>query len=269
MSKILTSLHGKKIGLDHNGQLLVPGGIVSGNDGSQRQLGGPTVAAFWDDFHTFDTDDYDIREGTDSATSAVTAPGGVGADNGAIRITTGDAGTGYAADGIEVKGRGKAWTAARGGLVFECRFLMNTVADMYAFVGFTDNYGTVPVEQPLSSTSSANVITSDAANAVGFMYDTNMADANWWATGVATNTDAVHVDTGIVPVDATYQVFRVEISAAQNAKFFIDGVQVAEVAEAVGNGTEALCPIIAVGKNTGASSVLTYLDYLHVAQNRF
>ena len=95
MSQILTSIHGKKLGLDHEQKLVIPNGARLGAHGKQINLAGPDDVVLFDDFtRGFNTSVWQAVEGTDSATSAAAIlSGGIG---GVLRLTTGDAGTGYA-----------------------------------------------------------------------------------------------------------------------------------------------------------------------------
>ena len=124
MSKILTSLHGKLIGLDDRARLVVPGGVVAGDHGNQMSYNSPTNVVLFDDFvgAAVDTTKWTFTEGTDSATSAAAyLAGGTG---GILRMTTGDAGTGLAAD-TEQLTSALQWKAANGGLVFQVRLALS------------------------------------------------------------------------------------------------------------------------------------------------
>src|SRR3546814_7836829 len=96
MAEILTSLHGRLVGLGHNRELIVPGGFVAGAHGLQLSMPNPNKVGLFDDFlgDTLDSR-WNFAEGTDAATSAAALTTGAG---GILLLTTGDAGTGYAAD---------------------------------------------------------------------------------------------------------------------------------------------------------------------------
>jgi len=272
MTKILTSLHGRKIGLGPEGTtgglkggspLIATGGFVAGDHGNQIHLPSPSVISMFDDF-TGDViaDQWNLVEGTDSATSdAAILSGGIG---GVLRMTTGDAGTGLAADLVQIT-QTLQWQAANGGLVFQTRVKLSAITVCYVFLGFTD---LTTLEAPIESADSANTLTSNASDAVGFMFDTRMDDDNWWLVGVKANTDATHQDAGFAPVAADYETFRIEVDASGNAVFFRNGAQVGTaMSGALTAGTD-LTPTLAVSKTATAASMTMDVDYVHVAMGR-
>lgn len=263
MSEIQTSLHGRLLGLDTQGRLVAPAGIVSGSHGSQIAAPSPSRVSFFDDFlGDVITDQWNLVEGTDSATSdAAILAGGIG---GVLRITTGDAGTGLAADMPQLT-QALQWQASNGDLVFEARIKLSAITTCYAFLGFTD---VVTLEAPIISAASADTFTTNATDAVGFMFDTRMTTDNWWLTGVANDVDATMQNSGFAPVADTYEVLRVEVNASGAATFFRNGKQVGStMAGAVTPGAD-LTPTIAVGKTSVAASMTADLDYVHVSMAR-
>jgi len=259
---ILTSLHGRTAGITHRGDMLSKGFVASANEGNQIQYGGPRTVSWFDDFlGDVIADQYSVVEGTDSATSnAAILAGGIG---GVLRITSGDAGTGLAADLIEVV-QALQWQASNGGLSAQTRIKLGRITDAYVFFGFTD---VVTLEAPIISAASADTFTSNASDAVGFMFDTRMATDNWWATGVAADVDATHVNTGIAPVADDYTTLRLDVDSAGKAKFYINGVQVAQLSGAVTAATD-LTPVIALGNTSGTTALTMDVDYLHFAMDR-
>jgi hypothetical protein len=243
--------------------LVSDGGFEFGSIGKSRRFGGPKTVEFFDDFvGDVIADQWNVVEGTDSATSdAAILAGGIG---GVLRVTTGDAGTGLAADMIQLT-QALQWQASNGGLRCEARFKLSAITTCYVFFGFTD---LVTLEAPVISASSANTITTNASDAVGFMFDTNMSTDNWWLVGVANNTDATAQNMGSAPVADTYAVFAIEIDAAGVATFFYNGVAVGtKMTGAVTPGTD-LTPTLAVGKLSVAASMTLDLDYFHVSMDR-
>jgi hypothetical protein len=263
MSRILTSLHGRLLGLDSDGRLVCPGGFRSGENGSQIDLPSVRTISFFDDFLGDVIDAlWNLVEGTDSATSdAAILAGGIG---GVLRITTGDAGTGLAADMPQLT-QALQWQASNGGLTFEARIKLSAITTCYAFLGFTD---LVTLEAPIISAASADTLTSNATDAVGFMFDTRMATDTWWLVGVATDVDATHQNTGFAPVADTYETFRIEVTAAGVATFFRNGLQVGTAMTGALTAAADLTPTIAVGKTSVAASMTADLDYVHVSMLR-
>ena len=263
MSRILTSIHGRRLGLNHAGQLQSVNGFVSGEHGSQILLPSPSTVSFFDDFlGDLVQDEWGFVEGTDSATSeAAILAGGIG---GVLRLTTGDAGTGYAAD-AEQMNMALQWQASNGGLFLEARLKLSAITTCYAFIGFTD---TLSLEAPIVSASSANTLTTNATDAVGFMFDTNMTADTWWLTGVAGDTDATAQNTGYAPVADTYAKFRIEISSAGAATFFYNGVLVGTTMAGAVTAATDLTPVIAVSKLSVTASMTMDIDYVALGMNR-
>lgn len=272
MSKILTSLHGREIGLDENRKLLNLKGFTSGEGGNQFDLQSPITHVLFDDFtgDTLDTNRWLALEGTDSATSdAAILSGGIG---GVVRLTTGDAGTGEAADMEQLNCGALQWQASNGGLTMQARLKLSAITTCYAFVGFTDLASTL--EAPIVSAASANTLTSNASDAVGFMFDTRMTDDKWWLVGVAGDTDSTHQNTTFAPVAAEYETFRIELDKADagattsRARFYRNGNQVGTVMTGALTSATDLTPTICVSKTSVAASMTMDLDYVHVSMNR-
>lgn len=272
MARILTSLHGRKAGLSAEGSngaqkgkglLISEGGFAAGNHGNQFLLNSPSTVAVTDDFIGDAVNvQWNVVEGTDSATSADSVlAGGIG---GVLRLTTGDAGTGLAADMIQVT-QALQWQAANGDLCFQTRVKLSAITVCYVFLGFTD---LVTLEAPIESAGSANTLTSNATDAVGFMFDTRMTDDNWWLVGVANNTDATHQDTGVAPVADDYETFRIEVNASGAATFFRNGLQVGTAMTGAVTAATDLTPTIAVSKTATAASMTLDVDYIHVSMSR-
>jgi len=263
MGRILTSLHGKLLGLDDQARLIAPKGILSGNHGSQIAHAAPTTVAWFEDFlGDVVPDQINFVEGTDSATSdfAVLASG-----NGGIgRFTTGDAGTGLAADMPQIT-QFLNWKAANGNLCFEARFKMSRITNAYAFLGFTDNGS---LEAPITSAASADTITTNATDAVGFMFDTRMTTVKWWLVGVANDVDATKQNSTFAPVADTYETFRIELTTGGIATFYRNGVQVGVSMSGAVTASVALTPTVAVGNTSGTTAFTADLDYIHASMTR-
>lgn len=260
-SKIRTSVHGRLLGINHNDETQSKG-FVSGDEGNQIAHPSPSKVVLFDDF-TGDiiADQYSLLEGTDNVTTdAAILAGGIG---GVLRITSGDAGTGLAADLAEVV-QALQWQASNGGLSIQVRAKLSAIMTAYAFIGFTDLAATL--EAPVISAGAANTLTTNATDAVGFMFDTNMSTDNWWAVGVAADVDATAINVGHAPVADTYAVFRIDVDAAGKATFYYNGAQVGTMAGALTAATD-LTPVLAVGSFAAATRLLD-VDYLHVAMNR-
>lgn len=264
MSNILTSLHGRQVGLDSDRKLVCPEGFRSGNHGNQIDMPGPRRVVLMDDFvGDVIADQWDLQEGTDSATGAAAIlAGGIG---GVLRVTTGDAGTGLAAD-MEQLTTGLQWQASNGGLTFQTRLKLSAITTCYVFVGFTDLAASL--EAPIESAASADTLTTNATDAVGFMFDTRMSTDKWWLVGVANDIDATAQNTDYAPVADDYETLRIELTSGGAATFFRNGVQVGtRMTGAVTAGTD-LTPTINVSKTSVAASMTADIDYVYVAMDR-
>lgn len=184
------------------------------------------------------------------------------AEGGAIRITTGNADGTTAADGSQVVGAIPC-QADSGGLFMEARVkCVTNVATMSLYVGFTDATG---LEEPF--TNAADVITSTATDACGFLYDTDATTDTWWCVAVDTDVD----DTGnaaiaSLPVADTYQTLRIEVSPDGNTiLFFVDGALVdTRNAGGVSPSTNLYPTVIACATTTTSKSVdIDYIKYGH------
>lgn len=263
MANILTSLHGKLLGLDALGRLIAPKGLVSGDNGSQFAHHSPSTVAYLEDFlGDVVPDQINLVKGTDtSPTDAAILAGGIG---GVMRIVTGDSAGTIAADMAQVTSA-LQWQASNGNLVFQTRFKFNSaITTRYAFLGFTD---VVTFEAPIISAGSADTITTTASDAVGFLFDTRMATDNWWLVGVAADVDATLQNSGFAPVADTYATFRIEVTALGVAVFFYNGRQVGTAMAGALTPATDLTPTLNVG-TLSAASITADVDYLHVSMAR-
>ncbi len=269
MVQRLTELHGRLGGFSGNTggssgrALVVPGGFIAGDHGSQVVYPSPGRIALFDDFIGDAVDaKWNVVEGTDSATSADSIlAGGIG---GILRLTTGDAGTGLAADQIQVT-QALQWQASNGGLRCEARFKLSQITECWVFFGFTD---LVTLEAPVVSAASADTITTNASDAVGFMFDTRMSTDNWWAVGVAGNTDATAQNLAVAPVADTYATFAIEVTSAGVAQFFYNGAAIGTTMTGALTAATDLTPTIGVSKTATATSMTLDCDYIAVSMNR-
>lgn len=206
-------------------------------------------------------DEWGVRKGSDG--QAVDFAINAQAD-GAIRATTGDdAAASMAANGVQLESA-LNWKAANGGLSMTARVRIEAITTCSLFVGLTDQVSAL--EAPIISAASADTITTNATDAVGFMFDTSMSTDRIWLVGVADDVDATHVDSGVAPVAATYITLRVDVSAAGVATFYINGTLVGTVEDAV-TPSVALSPVITFFRRA-ATATYVDCDYILVRQNR-
>lgn len=182
---------------------------------------------------------------------------------GICRMITGDDATGdMATNGVQLQG-GLNWRANIGGLEFECILSLSAVTDVSAFIGFTDQVASLEMPFTLSGTT----YTSNASNAVGFLFDTAADTDTIRCVGVAGDTDAAHEDSGAAFSAATKRWLKMKISSTGVADYWIDGQRVgAAITGAVSAGT-LLTPVVAAFSR-GAASRNIDIDYIRMKMNR-
>lgn len=267
--QILKSRFGREYGMGSNGEMILTSGKQAlGDHGSQIWLPSAQRVAVFDDFmgggQAFSTtiiDGWRSRKGTTNAVDWTVTE----AVNGTVVGTIGDTTASMAVSGVQLD-RGLDWKANQGGLSFLARVKLSQITTIAAFIGFTDQVGAL--EMPIQSAASANTLTTNATDAVGFMFDTSMTDDKWWLTGVANNTDATHQNTTYAPVAATYATFGIEVTADGKATFYYNGAQVGTTMSGAVTATVALTPVIAGFNRTTSATPTITADYLGVSANR-
>ena len=185
---------------------------------------------------------------------------------GVYQLTSGDAGTGTAAD-LEAVHLGLEWQPDQGALVIEVRLhLDGAVTTARVCVGFTDDSTTV--ENP--ATVSGTTITTTASDAVVFCYDTDATTDEWYFVGVASDTDATgNAITGTAPTADTYQTLRIEIDdGCADARGYIDGTLAGTLTANACTAGTALSPFVSVDSADTATSQVIDVDYILVGAAR-
>lgn len=222
-----------------------------------------TYVRLFDDFQgDVIADQWSAAQGSDGqgAVAAIVA----GEHGGVVRLTSGDAGTGTAADG-SVLTHALNWKASAGGLYMRARLRINTsVASVCVNVGFTDVLATTTLEMPI--TISGTTLTTNASDAAVFVFDTAQTNDYWHTQGVKANSDTAIANTEVAPVADTYTTLEIFIDTSGTATFYIDGVLEGQVANAVTAAT-ALTPVVAVETRTTAVKVVD-VDYIEVCALR-
>ena len=152
----------------------------------------------------------------------------------------------------------------RRGCMMEARVKWDVVTTLGFFIGFSDAKSEAGSTMPaaLSGTS----YTTTATDALGFLFDTDATTDTIRCIGVANDVDATHVDSALSPSAGVYATFRVHVTSAGVATFYIDDVLVGTVAGAV-TSTVALTPYVG-HKNMSAAAHVGSLDYIYCAQSR-
>lgn len=181
----------------------------------------------------------------------------------ALSVVTGDAGSGDAADASQLIGA-TGYTLAGGALTLEARLKLSAITNVAFFFGLTDQKAALEV--PIVSAASANTITTNATDAIGFMFDTAMSADNLWLTGVNNDSDETAQNTAIAPVADTYVTLRIVTNTAGDATFYINGVAVGSVMTTAAATGVTLYPTIVASARSTASRTLT-ADYLYLRQD--
>lgn len=210
------------------------------------------------------SDQWSAGQGTDGqgAIAVVVA----GQHGGVIALTSGDAGTGYAAD-ASVLTQALNWIPSNGGLFMEARVkCVTSVANICLNVGFSDVLATTTVEEPISC--SGTTLTTNATDAAVWVYDTAQTTDVFNIQGVKANVDtALTAATGsLAPAADTWVLLGVAIDSSGHATFYHNGVNVGTVANAV-TASVALTPHISYNARTTTSKVL-HVDYMRVSALR-
>jgi hypothetical protein len=256
--KILTSVHGRRLGLNRNADVLAAG-FRATKSGQQVVYPSPGTVVFFDDFQgDVVADQWNYTEGTDTINADGAIVEGV---NGVFRLTGGQSAGTVAADGAQLNSA-LGWKANQGNLVFEVRFKLPVITTISAYIGFTN---TKALQGPVSLTGTA--YTTNAADAVGVLFDTAATTDTWRLVGVANDVDAAHVDTGLVPVADTYETWRIEVDTAGKATFFRNGAQIGSLSGAV-TPTVALTPVFLVRPEGAVAGRKIDIDWVCVSANR-
>lgn len=216
---------------------------------------------FFDDFLG---DALDARwSGAAGTDGQAVAPTINAANGGTMRMTTGDTVT--VAESAVSLTHMLNWKAGNGGLYLKARIKpISSVDDVAYFVGFTDTKASSTLEIPI--TLSGTTLTTNATDAVGFVFDTAATNDYWHCQGVKADTDTALLNTSVGPSADTYQTLEIAVSSSGSATFYIDGVLVGSVANAV-TTTVALTPVItAMARTTTSKSIDA--DYIFVNSKR-
>jgi hypothetical protein len=221
---------------------------------------------FFDDFTNYQTwveaeTPFVFNSGTDDL---AVDPAIVSEEYGVATLVTGDDDGTTAVDGSQMVFHVPV-QADSGGLVFETRLHIDTaITNISVFCGLTD---TTALEEPF--TNAADVITSNADDACGFLYDTDATTDEWWMLSVdSTADDSGNATTGTAPVADIYQIFRIEVASdGDSIEFFIDGTSEGTLSNTgVSPDVNLYATVIACGDSTASKSV--DVDYVYVAHNR-
>ncbi len=182
----------------------------------------------------------------------------------ALVMTSGNASAAdFASNGSETV-TNAGYTLSGGPLVVEAMLKISAITNVQVFFGITDNKASLEV--PIESAGSADTITTNATDAVGFMFDTSMSTDNIWLVGVNNDVDKTSQNSAIAFVANTYDVLRIEIAANGTAVFYINGVAIGTAMTTACRTSVALYPVLCVGAR-GLVTRTETTDYLYVRQD--
>lgn len=208
-------------------------------------------------------DQWSAAQGSDGqgAIAAIVA----GSAKGEVVLTAGDSDD---INGISCLTAALNWVPSNGPLIFEAKVKVASIADVAFFIGLSDVLATTTKEETFSLATTTTTIA--ATDALGFLFDTDATVDTIRPVAVRNGTEVTgsSVTSGLAPVNGTYRVYRIEMTAAGVASFYIDGTLVATLGTAALPATTiatALTPSIYVNGRTTSTKTLT-IDYVHVNQ---
>ncbi len=244
------------------------GVVINGEYGAQFYDGSPQrISRRFDDFtgggqvySTTVVDGWRSRKGSDGGCVEWTVTGAVG---GTVVGTIGAGTASMAVSGVQFDSA-LDWKANQGNLVFEARVKISAITNIAVFVGLTDQVGALEMPVTLSTAT----FTTNCTDGVGFLFDTAATTDTIRLVGVANDVDATHQDTSLAYVADTYIIFRIELSSAGVATFYMDGVAVGTAMTGAVTATVALTPVIAGFNRTTSGTPTITADYVYVSANR-
>lgn len=224
----------------------------------------PALMSLLDDFTGNEIDGFKWQsyQGTDSSCQQAI----VYADqtNGLIRLTTGaDAGATMALNGSQTQSN-LNWKANKGGLMCEFTLTLDAITAIALFIGFTDQDSVLEMPFILAA---GDILTSNASDAVGVLFDTAADTDNWWLMGVAADIDATKQNTTVAPVAATAETWRIELSAIGTATFYRNGAVIGTAMTGAVTPSVLQTPVVAAFSR-GAASRNIDVDRIMVQQQR-
>lgn len=199
--------------------------------------------------------------------------------NGVARGTTGaGAGATMAVNGVEMTA-GLNFQANKGGfsggslgvagsLIVELSVKPSAITTICMFFGLTNS---LSLQMPF--TNSADVITANAADAVGFLFDTaattqrtNLVGVNNSGTPQQTILPTTAPSSG-APDTAAFHRYRLELNASGDTDFYIDGTVVGSRMLAACRPNQPLTPCIAAFTRAAGSANMD-VDWAYLIQGR-
>lgn len=169
---------------------------------------------------------------------------------GVVRLTTGDdAAADMATNGVQLQGR-LNWRPNQGGLTWEARIAISAITSVAVFVGLTDQVAALEMPFTLAA---GDVLTSNATDACGVLFDTAADTDNWWLVGVKADVDATKQNSAVAPVAGTFETWRIDVDADGTARFYRNGSLIGTAMSNPLTASVALAPVIAAFARGAAS----------------
>lgn len=276
MKRVLRSIYGQYFGTVDDFRVLAQQGVITGPWGNQMPQGDLLNYVNFDDFDGASLlGTWQVNKGSDAADVNFAYNGGL---SGTILGTTGATGTTMATSGIQIaahlnlKAQGLAGAASSNNLEFNTRIQTSAITGLCWFVGFTNQVAAL--QMPIQGSGVGNAFTVVAADCVGWLYDTSMANPGWWMVGCKGGVAAIGQNSGISPAAATYDQLAVSVDQLGNANFFrggpLPGSQPIQMGVTMQNAitpTVPVTPVIAAFGRIAVSKNITS-DYIMASMNR-
>ena len=214
----------------------------------------------------FYMDDFFVNNETLQWTKSV-GNGGVGAvtaaQNGIYRLTT----NATAEDVAELEGINAEFYAQSGGITIETRLKVNAITTVGIAAGLANAYADANNTVIAVIGGSDAVTITTAVDLALFVFDTGADTDRWFAVSCLNGAAAQKkvCAAGIAPVNATYEVQRIDIDVLGNATFFRNGALMGYLPLAV-TPTVALRPYFSIISH--ATGRLLDIDYVKVWASR-
>lgn len=275
MLKILTSLHGRLVGLNRHQQIQALNGFVAGGDDRPAIAvpGSPDTVAMFHDFIgplALDTGSIDLGTAGDGLYYGTVDTGQAHSraivTNGVHRMTPSATSVQTPVGGVMSVVSGLHWKANQGRLRMSARVKITSLSGTNLFVGFSD---TGQNELPVYDTGGG--ILTPAADYAGFIYSAGASSpsANW--RGVAGKAGTDQTATFAVAQPPTVNVYdRLEIDMNESGnliRFGVNGKLVGTIASAGLTPTVALSAGVWLS-NTEAAASAVDIDWLAASAAR-
>ncbi len=178
-----------------------------------------------------------------------------GSHLGELLFTTGNSGSGIAADGSAWSGPSLDYAPEHGQIFFEAKVKLSVLSYIQAFIGLSDTLVSTTLEMPF--TLSGDTLTSNATDAVGFLYDPAATNDNWQCVGVADDTDADILDSAVAPVPGTYVTLKIVVATDGSARFYVNGTLIGTLTGACTTTVHLVPIIVANGTDAFAGTTTT------------